>query len=274
MKHFATGLRYKFLSSMGLGCMLLGSPMGDAALAGAPQSSATGLDAHFVVSGTGTEFGPVDPLLGNATGAYNDSLKVGQVNGMLVLSPSSPAPLQTVALYVNAEGFLSHVSSSGVNLDSRNSESNTHMANASLAIDLYPLPPTASTGPVPYPFLSVTSGSVKSQTNFTQVFPNSNSAQGSAQIASLTIQGAAVNGATLTFSGNAQPNTVIYDTPTVTITLNKQVKDEIISCTVPGGCTSIVEAMTTDAIDINLNKAEWFGHKISGEIVVGETHAQ
>jgi hypothetical protein len=235
-----------------------------------PQSSAVGLDAHFVVSGTGTEFGPVDPLQGNATGAYNNSLEVGHVNGTIALYPSNPAP----TLFVNAQGFLSHVSASGINVDSRSSESGTHMASASLAINLNPPPPTTTPGPTPEPFLSINTGSVKSQTSFTQVFPNANSAEGSAQIVSLTIGGAGVNYTTLKFSGNAAPNTVIYDTPTVTITLNKQVKDEIISCTAPGGCTTIVEAMTTDAIDINLNKADWYGRKISGDIAVGETHAQ
>jgi hypothetical protein len=256
-------------------CVCLSVPLAAIPIAGVaqaqPQSSAIGLDANFVVAGTATEFGPIDALQGNATGAYNNSVKVGSVNGTMPLYPSNPAP----TLFVDAQGFLSHVSASGVDNGSRSSESDTHVNSTSLVLNLNPPPPSGLTSEplIPAPFLSVTSGSIKSQTSFSQVSPNAKSAEGSAQIASLSIWGSAVGNNTLKFSGNAAPNTVIYETPTVTITLNKQVRQVIISCS-PPKCSFIVAGMTTDAIDINLNKADWYGRKVSGDIVIGETHAQ
>ena len=90
----------------------------------------------------------------------------------------------------------------------------------------------------------------------------------------LKIFGSLVGTSTLTYSGSAAPNTVIYDSPTVTITLNKQITEQVITCTVPGGCVTKVYAITVAALDISLNKANIDGHKVTGDIVLGQSEAR
>jgi hypothetical protein len=72
--------------------------------------------------------------------------------------------------------------------------------------------------------------------------------------------------------GTPTPNTVVYDTPTVTITLNKQIESGIIPCGLT--CVFTVTSIETDAVDIDLHKAPWHGHKITGDIVIGRASAE
>jgi uncharacterized protein YqfA (UPF0365 family) len=67
---------------------------------------------------------------------------------------------------------------------------------------------------------------------------------------------------------------VVYDSPTVTITLNKQTESGVISCPVSGPCTFNVTSITVAAVDISLNKAMIDGHKVTGDIVIAQAQAQ
>ncbi len=92
--------------------------------------------------------------------------------------------------------------------------------------------------------------------------PNEGSLSGDASFHSLTVTGALVGGNTLTFSGNAAKNTVLYKSSTVTITLDDQ------TLLLPPAATSgiIGPTITTDAIDIQLNHAKFAGQTITGEL--------
>jgi hypothetical protein len=81
----------------------------------------------------------------------------------------------------------------------------------------------------------------------------------------------ALIGETLTFSGDAAANTILYRSPSVTITLDKQMLSEFLppSASSPTGPNQI----TTDALDIHLNNAHLFGRTISGDITLGVTSA-
>ncbi|MGA9796378.1 MAG: hypothetical protein WBQ17_12690 [Rhizomicrobium sp.] len=72
--------------------------------------------------------------------------------------------------------------------------------------------------------------------------------------------------------GAPTPNPAGYDTATVTITLNKRIEAGVISCS--PGCVFTVTSIETDAVDIDLHKAPWHGHKITGDIVIGRASAE
>jgi hypothetical protein len=64
---------------------------------------------------------------------------------------------------------------------------------------------------------------------------------------------------------------VIYQSPTLTITLNRQIPAGVISCT--PNCTFTPAAISEQAIDIVLTKAKLNGQTVSGEIIVGADQA-
>ena len=78
-----------------------------------------------------------------------------------------------------------------------------------------------------------------------------------------------VGGETLTFSGDAAADTVLYKSSTVTITLDEQ------TLLLPPGATggSIGPSITTDAIDIQLNHAKYGSQTITGNFAIGQSSA-
>jgi len=231
-------------------------------------NSAFGIDTKFETKGMATRLGPIGFVSHNNNGAYDKTVHVGSVNetAPIVAQPVPPT------IFINASGINSEVKSSGIGVDSETTQASTSVDRASLMLNLNPPPPGSV--PVPQPYLQVQSSGISSQANFNTVFPNFTSASGSSSVRSLKIIGSLVGTTPLTYSGSAPPNTVIYDSPTVTITLNKQIEEEVISCTEPGGCVTKVYAITVDAVDISLNKADVDGYKVSGDIVLGESQAQ
>ncbi len=82
----------------------------------------------------------------------------------------------------------------------------------------------------------------------------------------------------MTFSGDAAPDTVLYHSPTVTITLDKQTLSDFLP---PSPTTSALlpvpailpNRIATDALSIQLTNAPLLGTSISGNISLGETSA-
>jgi hypothetical protein len=238
------------------------------AAAAQPANSAFGIDTRFETKGMATHLGPIGFVSHSNNGAYDKTVHVGSVNetAPIVAQPVAPT------IFINASGINSEVKSSSIEVDSETTQASTSIDRTALMLNLNPLPPGSVA--VPQPYLQVLGSGISSQANFNTVFPSLTSATGSSSVRSLKITGSLVGTSPLTYSGSAPPNTVIYDSPTVTITLNKQIKEEVISCTVPGGCVTKVYAITVDAVDISLNKADVDGYKVSGDIVVGESQAQ
>ena len=98
---------------------------------------------------------------------------------------------------------------------------------------------------------------------------NEGSISGDASFHSLKVTGALLGGDTLTFSGNATPNTVLYSSSTVTITLDEQTL-----LLPPAAASGIIgPTITTDAIDIHLNHATFAGQTITGNFDIGQSSA-
>jgi hypothetical protein len=265
MKRHISALRQA--SAIGVSLAFLASPAAAASSTptiGGPPSSAFGVDAHLVVDDIQSQFGPVAYVQASSSGPYDDKVSVGRENDVIALYPVNPAP----SLFVFAQGMNSEVQSNGIEIDSVSTASQSAIGSISLSLNLNPPPP----GPTPLPLLNIMATGVRSNVNYSQVFPSEASASSGAGFHTLTIIGSAIGGATLNYSGKAKPNTVIYETPNVTITLNKQIRTGIISCA--PGCTFTLTSVTTVAVDVTLYKATWYGHKITGDIALGESHVQ
>ena len=111
-----------------------------------------------------------------------------------------------------------------------------------------------------------------SSSTFNRTIPSNATATGVTTIGSLDIRGKLLGATRLAYSGAAPPNTVIYDTRNLTVTLNRQIVTELVTCGLT--CTVTPQNIQTAAIDVEFHKAQMFGTEVSGDILIGETTAQ
>ena len=162
--------------------------------------------------------------------------------------------------------MVNNAESGGIGVDEIGASGKADLGSASFVLADRPGPmlPLSILG------LSVEATGIHSDSNSSFVFgPNEGSLGGDASFHSLTVKGALVNGDTLTFSGDAAPDTVLYKSSTVTITLDEQ------TLLLPPAATSgiIGPSITTDAIDIQFNHAKFAGQTISGDFAIGQSSA-
>ena len=230
-----------------------------------PRSTAAGFEAHLTSGGIHTDVGPFALALGQNGGVYDSSAALAGENQIVPILPLNPTP----SLFVNIADMKAHVYSTGIQLDSETTEGDAAANAIAVALNLNPLPP----GVVhPQPFLQITANSVKAKASLGIVFPAATTAIATADIHGLTIFGSALGFSAVHYTGSAPPDTIVYDTPTVTITLNKRMEAGIISCS--PGCTFRVTSLETVAVDIDLHKAVWNGKKVSGEIAIARASAE
>ncbi len=228
---------------------------------GAPQSTAQGADVQFQSFGFGGELGPVAAISGQPSGKYDASTTVAAFDESVAMTPFTPTP--TVRL--SAKGLTAHVVASGFGVDSRSSEGDASVADAKLTMKLGSV--TTAT-----PFLTLSARGLASSASYVDVVPHASYAVGKATIGALTITGALVGGATLSYSGDPPANTVIYDTPFVTITLNRQMKVGVISCSPK--CIFQVSHIDVAAVDVEFHKVILAGKPVTGDIVLADASAQ
>ena len=232
-----------------------------------PQSAAQAFDAHITSGGVSAEAGPFADVVGQGGSAYNEIANGSPENEVVPLLPRNPTP----SLYLDLGAVKANASNTGIQLNSESWGSSAAVDRVNAAINLKPLPPGA---PHPQPFLAIIAHTVKATAGLNLVFPSTENATGSAKIGGLDISGSALGFSAVHFSGLPAANTVVYDTPTVTITLNRRIESGLISCSpAPGGCIFTPYTIETDAVDIDLHKAPWDGNKYSGHIVIGRATA-
>jgi hypothetical protein len=236
------------------------------AFAGSGANTALGIDTHFETKDLATHLGPVGFVAHNNNGAYDKSVHVNSISENAAIVPQLPPP----TIFLNGSNITSVVKNSGITVDSETSEATASVGRAALMLNLNPPPPTAV---VPQPYLQISGKNFTSTANFNTVFPTFVTAFGSSSVQNLRIFGSVLGSTVVTYSGSAAPNTVVYDSPTVTITLNKQVESGIITC-IPDPCIFKVTSITVAAVDISLNKAMIDGHKVTGDIVIAQAQAQ
>jgi hypothetical protein len=234
----------------------------------AAPSAAYGIYAEFRQDGNMVPFGPLAQIAGRAPPPYHDTVAAAQVRKVVpIVAGSRPI----TSLFVNAGDFESHVASNGFGVDTISAEADTKIQGINLALMLDPPPPGPAAEPL-QPFLSLSARHMASTADFSLVVPNHASVTGSAGFDHLVVFGTLVNNQTLEFSGEARPNTVLYQSPHVTITLNQEVTVGLITCNPK--CVFIGEQITTYAVDIMLDHANLDGRIVSGVILLGMADAE
>lgn len=232
------------------------------------QSSADSLSASLQVGNSVTSVGPVGEVAGNAPPAFHQTRKIGAFDHIYDLNPPL---LLGPTLTIDAADLVNNATSAGIGIDTLGADATADISSATISLTDPLLATPSLLG------LSASATFVHSESSASYVFgPDQGFLAGDASFGSLTISGSLVGFKTLTFSGDAKANTVLFHSATVTITLDKQTLSDFLPPVASGaGPTPAVlpNRITTDALDIHLNNAPLFGQTITGDIRLGETSA-
>ncbi len=236
----------------------------------AASSEAFAIHARFTADHMATRLGPVADLRASAPPAYSKTKFVTSFTGSIAVPPLVPNTVFPVVanFTANASMLRSHVASSGIQLDSVSTSGRSGIDNASLLI-ANPSGPVVV--PPPAPFLTVGASGVAASANYAKVFPSAVTVSGNASFGSLSIDGSLVGNTVITYSGSAPKNTILYQSPTVTVTANQQIIEGIISCP---PCVFTPTRIRVHALDISLDKALIDGRPVSGDIALGDASAE
>jgi hypothetical protein len=229
----------------------------------AAGASAFGISASFSSGGATTVINPVNPLKGGTSTTFDKTANSGAYQKTLLLAAgATPVP----ALVVSAKNFQSHVKG-GFGVDTISAEGDANATGLDISLQLYPPVP----GPVPQPFLHITAAAVHDNGSYNLVVPALAGVDASAFISGLTVTGTLLHGVTLQYSGAPARNHILFQSPTMTITLDQRISAELISCTPK--CVITPVSIGATAIEITLTNANINGHKVSGQIDIGGTAA-
>ena len=155
-------------------------------------------------------------------------------------------------------------------VDAVNTVGTSSVAAGIVSFMASPLLPTSAVTP-----LRVQFSKLKASANYGQVLPGAARRSGSTSFGQVTLSGALVGPKPITFNGDIQPNTVVVNTPTVKITLNAQAIPQQPVCEPGQICPlyRVLETVETQAVHIELTKALVQGHRVSGDIVIGDAEA-
>lgn len=240
-------------------------------------SSAVAAVASFDQGLEATRLGQIGTASGSGPKAYRVVTRLASAkNSMLLQSGPLPLPQMITGL----SGLMDVAWSAGLGVDSIRTQADSSIDSASVLLTGYQCPPCA----LPLVnYLSVQATGVASRSSFTFVAPASYQPGGSAAIASLTITGQLVGGKTLTFSGSAPPNTILYedgateDDSTIVIRLDRQQETGTVAFCAGGpasSCPFTPSDISTTAIHVRLHGALVAGVPVTGDIEIGRTHAE
>jgi hypothetical protein len=228
----------------------------------ASGSSAFGLSANFTIGGINTAIEPVNPLNNGVAAAYNKTRNSGAYNKALTLDTGTAPPVLTVAAS-NLRSHISHLfglGSSFVVAEATASGLNLNLAPAKGTSDV-----------VVAPYLQITAESVQQTGNYNHTTPNRTTVASEGAIKNLVVTGTLVGGKTLKFSGVPKPDQILFQSPTVTITLGQSISAELISC--GPKCVTTPYFINTSGLQVTLTNAVIGKRKVSGQITVDAGHA-
>ncbi len=228
----------------------------------ASGSSAFGLSANFTTGGVNTALEPVNPLNNGTAAVYNKTRNSGAYNKVVPLDTGTAPPVLTVA----ASNLRSHIS----HLFGIDTSYVIAQATAS-GLDLNLAPLKGASTIVVAPYLQITADSIQQTGNYNWIAPNKTTVFSAGAIKNLVVTGTLVGGKTLRFSGVPKPDQVLFQSPTVMITLGQSISAELISC-MPK-CVTAPYFINTSGLQIILTNAAMGGRKVSGQITVDGGHA-
>ena len=168
------------------------------------SSSADSFSGKLDADGFTTTIAPFHRVSGSAPPAYDDTSRIASFDRTYDLTP---AEANTLSLTMQTTHMVNNAESAGIGVDEIGASGAADLGSASfvLADTLGPMLPLSIFG------LSVNATGIRSGSDSSFVFgPNEGSLAGDASFHLLTVTGALVGGDTLTFSGNAAPDTVLY----------------------------------------------------------------
>jgi hypothetical protein len=228
--------------------------------ASAAGSSAFDISATFTSGGVTTVINPVNRLTSGSSSTYQKSANFGAYNKTLHITTGT-APVPT--LTVSATNLRSHIAG-GFGVDTISAEGDATVSGVDISLQLDPPPPG---GPFPQPFLHITAARLQETANYNLVVPTFTTVGSNADVKGLKVSGSLVGGKTLAFSGAPAANKVLFQSPTVTITLNHKLVAALISCFPK--CVVTPVSVSTSALEITLTNANLDGHIVSGQIDIG-----
>ncbi len=229
------------------------------------SSSADGLAVHLAPGGKALDFGPIAHVEGSAPPTYDKAQIVDHLDQTLSLEPGSSL---NPTLQIHATGLGTNATSAGMGIDSVSATGEASVGSAEFLLTDNPLLPR---GILSLLGLSVSASHIHSSATYSHIYGMDRSfVSGEAGFGSLSLSGALI-GKTLTFSGDAAPNTVLFSSPIVTVTLDRQTVSDLISNGLDKTITPV--GITTQAIDISLHNASLFGRSVSGNVIIGQASA-
>ncbi len=250
---------------------LIGLASDPAAAQQGPQSTAVAIAASFRAQGLATQLQPVAAVSGAMSRTYDSTQTVPSVSESLAIAPGDPTP----TLFVSGEGLTSHTSSVLNTARSRTSLGGSMLANARLILT-GDQPPSGAIGATT-PALLIATRELVSSANFNTGATTHSLAIGLMSVGRLSISGHLVGDRVLRYSGSVAQNTVIFRSPELTITLNRQFESGTTACDddcVEAPLSNGVGAIRIVAIDVQLHDAIVGRSKVSGEIRVNQATAQ
>jgi hypothetical protein len=229
--------------------------------ASAASASALGLTADFTTDGVSTAIAPVNELGSGTANTYDKTKSIGSYSKLLVLTADGGSP-PTLAVDTLVE--RSHLKG-GFTLDTDSTVSAMSVASINLKLAPYTRP-NSDVVAAPYLQITATKVSETASDNIIAIVPSRTTLSATATIDTLTVTGPLVGGKTLTFSGSPKENTVLYQSPTVTITLNQKITTALISCSPK--CVFTPYSVNAAGVDVTLNNAKLGTHTVSGDISI------
>lgn len=227
----------------------------------AAGSSAFGLSANFTVGSTNTAIEPVNPLNNGTAPVYNKTHDSGAYKKVLTLDTGAARPTLTVAAS-NLRSHISHLFGLGESFV-------TAEATAS-GLTLSLTGPNGA-GVAVAPYLEITAKSIQESGSYDHTASNKTMVAGAGAISGLVVTGTLVGGQTLKFSGTPKADQILFQSPTVTITLNQSISAELISCSPQ--CVTTPYFINTSGLQVTFNNAVMGGRTVSGQITIDGGHA-
>lgn len=238
--------------------------------ASAAASEAYAIKASFTSGTMTTELGPVADAAGSAPPAYDVVKVLDSYDNSIAVPPLVPASVPVAASFgADAQDIRSEAASLGIQLDFINATGSSSVGNASLQI-VQPVPPGGGAPLLAYIFVNATKTATAA--TYSKVFPSHVTVTGTTSFGSLSIGGELLGGASISYNGAAPPNTVLFQSDTVTITANQQTIVYTVSC--GDVCVLTPTKITVHGLDIALTNAVINGSPVTGEIVLGDASAQ
>ncbi len=254
-----------------IGGLLLGLVSGPAAAQEGPQSTALAITARFTAAGVRSQIRPIAAVSGAMSRTYDASQTVAEVHEDLAIASGDPTP----TLSVTGSRLTSHASARGRG-GGREALGENTLTNLRLALVAHSS--TGQSGVSTSPALTVDARELASSAYFNGAAKARGGATGLMNVGALSISGQLVGDAILKRSGQVAPNTVVYSSPQLSITLNRQIESGVVSCD-DEDCTETplavgVGVIQVIGIDIELHGALVGATKVNGQIRVGQVTAQ